>query len=126
MAMGTKHSEGGKLVNSRVIRCSYRSNFYQSTTQKSSPLRGDKLNATNKGLSPQGPGIRTSPGLTGGFYAGCKFSEPPLPSALPLPPKHWTQTGRPSNLAFHNSTSALASEHKDVTQQLKLLLKVQA
>lgn len=131
MAMGTKHSEGGRLVNvnSRVLRCSFRANIHQNTIQKSSPLRGEsvpRLNATTKRQSPQGPGPRTSPGLVAGHYAGCKFSEPPLPSALPLPPKHWMQIARPSSLNFHTAAAALTSDHKDVTQQLKMLLKVQA
>ncbi|KAJ8919198.1 hypothetical protein NQ315_012186 [Exocentrus adspersus] len=66
---------------------------------------------------------RTSPGLLAGHYAGCKFLEPPLPSALPLPPQHWMQTTtRTLQLPFRSNKS----DHYDVAQQLKVLLKVQA
>nr|CAH7748509.1 unnamed protein product [Callosobruchus chinensis] len=75
--------------------------------------------------SPSSP--RTSPGLLAGHYAGCKFSEPPSPSQLPLPPKHWTQTNgaRQVRVPFH---AALKADHHlaDGAQQLKMLLKVQA
>ncbi|XP_050498038.1 proline-rich nuclear receptor coactivator 2-like [Diabrotica virgifera virgifera] len=131
MAMATKHSEGGRIVGitSRALRYPSKTNQQQGVLQKGTPRRGEssiqRLNASTRGHSPNGSSPRTSPGLVAGHYAGCKFSEPPLPSALPLPPKHWMQTARPSRLTFY-PTIPVASDHKDVAQQLKMLLKVQA
>lgn len=88
--------------------------------QRLSPVRVPSSTASSQGSSP-----RTSPGLLAGHYAGCKWTEPPLPSALPLPPQHWMmQTSRAvlhPHLYPKNSV-----QQPDIAQQLKVLLKVQA
>lgn len=73
------------------------------------------------------PSPRSSPGLVAGYYAGCKFTEPPSASALPLPPQHWTQTHKSVMFPFRAiKIPSPVDQHHDFTQQLKLLLKVQA
>lgn len=88
-----------------------------------SPVKRHPRSPTSSPQGSLGSSPRTSPGLLAGHYAGCKFSEPPSPSALPLPPKHWMQTNRAVRLPFHSS---IKSDYSDVAQQLKVLLKVQA
>ncbi|KAJ8968008.1 hypothetical protein NQ314_002542 [Rhamnusium bicolor] len=136
MAMAKKHVDGGRIVTSgkvRAARCPTKvPNCHQgSPSQRSSPNKNGEPHLQRlspvrvHSQSPQGSlgsSPRTSPGLLAGHYAGCKFSEPPLPSALPLPPQHWMQTTRSVRLPFHSTKS----DHSDVAQQLKVLLKVQA
>ncbi|KAK9747395.1 hypothetical protein QE152_g5340 [Popillia japonica] len=88
------------------------SNMTSSPTRGQSPLK-----------SP-----RTSPGLLAGHYAGCKFTEPPLPSALPPPPKHWTmQMQHPTRTTTTMFKPEVPELQKlDIAHQLKVLLKVQA
>ncbi|XP_018328291.1 proline-rich nuclear receptor coactivator 2-like [Agrilus planipennis] len=69
----------------------------------------------------QGSSPRTSPGLLAGHYAGCKWVEPPLPSALPPPPQHWMQ-----KMSINCKFTKEASQPSDFTRQLKMLLNVQA
>lgn len=68
--------------------------------------------------SPKNMTPRSSPSL-GCHYAGAKFSEPPSPDTLPKPPMHWNLTALPHS-----------PEPKDrfleISQQLKMILKVQA
>ncbi|CAG9818364.1 unnamed protein product [Phaedon cochleariae] len=123
--MSQKHPQGSRAAR----HCSKVSARQE---QRSSPHRIEsslpRLNpAMGLSHSPQGhlrSSPRSVPGLVAGHYAGCKFSEPPLPSALPLPPKHWMQTSRSIRLPFHSIATVI--DHRDVTQQLKMLLKVQA
>lgn len=88
----------------------------QIATQRLSPVRVPSSTANSQGSSP-----RTSPGLLAGHYAGCKWTEPPLPSALPLPPQQWmVQT------SHHFANRGNSIQQPDIAQQLKVLLKVQA
>lgn len=87
-----------------------------------SPVKGHPHSPVRSPQGSLGSSPRTSPGLLAGHYAGCKFSEPPSPSALPLPPKHWMQTSRSVRLPLCTTKS----DHIDMASQLKILLKVQA
>ncbi|XP_064212087.1 proline-rich nuclear receptor coactivator 2 [Tribolium castaneum] len=76
---------------------------------KTSPVRGSATSPTTVGA---------------GHYAGCKWTEPPLPSALPPPPQHWMQAPPSSRvLPFRQPPKP---EQHDIENQLKVLLKVQA
>lgn len=135
MALAKKYVEGGRVVTSGKVRAarypSKAPNVHQgSLTERFCP---NKSEPHPQRLSPVGVHSRSpqsslasspriSPGLSAGHYAGCKFSEPPLPSTLPLPPQHWMQTTRSVRLSFHSAKS----DRNDVAQQLKVLLKVQA
>lgn len=83
--------------------------------------RGDRV------PSPTANNPRTSPGLLAGHYAGCKWSEPPLPSALPLPPQHWMLKQQQQRVPSKgDSNNNCVAQPTDIAQQLKVLLKVQA
>lgn len=87
---------------------------------------GDASPQHQGGSSPS-TSPRTSPGLLAGHYAGCKFTEPPLPSALPPPPQHWMQAPHHGAAVFHHQTIAFVKqEPEQLAHQLKILLKVQA
>lgn len=73
--------------------------------------------------TPRHSPVRSSASPTGaGHYAGCKWTEPPLPSALPPPPQHWMQAPHSRVLPFRQPKL----EQHDIENQLKVLLKVQA
>lgn len=80
--------------------------------------------------TPKQGSPRTSPGLLARHYAGCKFSEPPAPAMLPLPPQHWTLTQSSAYIMAPTDGTAhlfaLSHQQQCLTQQLKVLLKVQA
>ncbi|KAE8751784.1 hypothetical protein FOCC_FOCC001633 [Frankliniella occidentalis] len=67
-------------------------------------------------MSPKNITPRSSPSL-GCNYAGAKFSEPPSPDTLPKPPTHWNMT----QLSPRNK-----DQYLEISQQLMMLLKVQA
>lgn len=122
----------------------YRSKV-QTTPITSSQLRGTKPFIDNKvlrlsptsSLSPGSTSPRTSPGLLCGHFAGGKWSEPPSPCDVPIPPQQWTQL-----FASAKTTASIAIQKQmpsrqcyskrtdfamhDVAQHLKMLLKVQA
>ncbi|XP_044258256.1 proline-rich nuclear receptor coactivator 2 [Tribolium madens] len=94
-AMARKNSDGGP-----------RNRPKGPTTPRHSPVRGSAA-------SPTGAG----------HYAGCKWTEPPLPSALPPPPQHWMQAPPHSRVLPFRQPKP---EQHDIENQLKVLLKVQA
>lgn len=93
----------------------------QSSMEQSTPPRVSPLEriVTPTGTTPP----RTSPGLLAGHYASCKFTEPPSPSALPLPPLHWMQTTR---VVLPLRSCSSVEEPEKLVRELKILLKVQA
>lgn len=122
--MARKNQEIGKSMNGKPrsvknsnIKCHINTSPVKgepSITQRLSPVR---VSPHSQGSSP-----RTSPGLLAGHYAGCKWTEPPSPSALPLPPRHWMQS---SHTVLH-PFSLEKPKQPDIAQQLKVLLKVHA
>lgn len=131
----TKRSDiGGKIISQGKARAAKYPNKhnYQGSPNHSiqggpssrlSPVMGSPVRSPVPEPSP-----RSSPGLLARHYAGCKFTEPPSASALPLPPQHWMQNNQRSvMLPFQTATIPCArDQHHNFTQQLKLLLKVQA
>lgn len=65
--------------------------------------------------SPRDGSPRSSPSLAY-HYAGAKFSEPPSPDVLPKPPMHWNMM----------ALSPRKDQYQEISQQLKMILKVQA
>lgn len=105
----TKNETGRAVTNSNSTN--------SNSTKTPSPTRGG-----SPSTSP-----RTSPGLLAGHYAGCKFTEPPLPSALPPPPKHWMQMQHPIRSTTMSYKPEVPEQQQlDISHQLKVLLKVQA
>jgi len=69
--------------------------------------------------SPKNGSPRLSPSL-GCHYAGAKFSEPPSPDSLPKPPTHWT------GFCMTTLGAEETDNFREISQQLKMILKVQA
>jgi hypothetical protein len=67
-------------------------------------------------------------------FAGPKCLEPPTPTSLPRPPTTWTKINQPAIMNCSSARQALTfddlinheSNMNDMSQQLKMLLKVQA
>lgn len=75
-----------------------------------------RIGAPGGTTSPRNLTPRSSPSL-GVHYAGAKFSEPPSPDTLPKPPMRW-------NLTAHSPGNK--DRFMEISQQLKMILKVQA
>lgn len=123
--MAKKSPTSGKIITTNPNKYPNNNNNNAKSARCSpaikSPERGHSPNHPNGTSSSP----RTSPGLLAGHYAGCKFSEPPLPSALPLPPQHWMQQPN-CNTSMTLSPSIKHHPEMDIAHQLKILLKVQA
>lgn len=105
-------------------RCNSSNTKYFKTISPTPAKNEPKTPTPTRGVSPS-TSPRTSPGLLAGHYAGCKFTEPPLPSALPPPPKHWMQAPHVTRSTFKPEVSEQLKQ-LDISHQLKVLLKVQA
>lgn len=124
-----------RIFNSKHGTIKYPSTKYFKTIPSPPPsqLRCDnerltspvQIISTPNNNKSQGNSPRTSPGLLAGHYAGCKFTEPPSPSALPLPPQHWMQQNQQNKLNNFIGKEK-AKDVSDIAHQLKVLLKVQA
>lgn len=94
----------------------------KKTPRKKTPKAASPPAARNSGRVPRGKSASSSPPLGrpagSGHYAGPKFSDPPAPDALPQPPVQWISCG-----ALQAAPSEVCLE---ITNQLKLLLKVNA
>jgi len=93
----------------------------------SSRLGSPKLKgmASSPSSSSREGSPRTSPTL-GCNYAGAKFSEPPSPASLPKPPPHWTDCFYISSGGFPVLNPAMTDKYREISQQLKVILKVPA
>ncbi|KAF7273941.1 proline-rich nuclear receptor coactivator 2 A-like [Rhynchophorus ferrugineus] len=123
MAMTKRSDIGGKIVSQAKAKAT---KYPSKPTPQDSPVH----NKSPRQSPVRGTeSSRRSPlGVLAGHYAGCKFTEPPSASAVPLPPLHWMQAKKSVMLPFNAATSvpSAMNQHLDFTQQLKLLLKVQA
>ncbi|KAK9872708.1 hypothetical protein WA026_023413 [Henosepilachna vigintioctopunctata] len=115
ISRSTKNSVQESNKNSECGKKSPESNDQQnrSVSLSTSPLRTYNRSPIRKSISP----VES----IGKQYAGCKWTEPPSPSALPHPPKHWMQTSKIFARPFQ-----VCQTEQDFSQQLKVLLKVQA
>lgn len=97
--------------------------FNSVTSTKKEEKVFSRLSPSRTPSSTGSPGTspRMSPGMLAGHYAGCKWSEPPLPSALPRPPQHWMPTTPSVKRAFLPEKPDQPNAY-----QLKVLLNVQA
>lgn len=132
MAMTKRNDVGGKIISQgKAQGAKYPKHNSQGSPshnkQGGSPLRLSPVIGSPPRSPMAEPSPRLSPGLVARHYAGCKFTEPPSASALPLPPKHWTQLNRTVMLPFHATNKSCAiDQHQIFSQHLKQLLKVQA
>lgn len=123
-AMAKKNQEVVKTMNGKPRSVKYPNNKHCNSTSptKGEPFATQRLSPVRVSPNSQGSSPRTSPGLLAGHYAGCKWTEPPSPSALPLPPRHWMQSPH----GVLHSFSIEKPKQPDIAQQLKVLLKVNA
>ncbi|KAK3925077.1 Proline-rich nuclear receptor coactivator 2 [Frankliniella fusca] len=126
MGQGPGQGQSGcrSLASSPTKSCSSPESFVASGSVKKGKRSNDfsplSMSPTSRnsafwgGTSPKNITPRSSPSL-GCHYAGAKFSEPPSPDTLPKPPTHWNMT-----------QFSPKDQYLEISQQLKMLLKVQA
>ncbi|KAL1506502.1 hypothetical protein ABEB36_005853 [Hypothenemus hampei] len=118
----------GKVKGLKNLKQSFNGspNFKGGSPTRLSPVKVSSVGSITSSPTSEISSSRSSPGLVAGYYASCKFSEPPSASALPLPPVHWMITHQSVMLPFQAIDMRPCSVEQDFTHQLKLLLKVQA
>ncbi|XP_074114963.1 uncharacterized protein LOC141537720 [Cotesia typhae] len=88
--------------------------FSTSPCSKNYPrsLDSSGYSSSSSSSSPSRSSGNGSP--TNSYFAGSKWSDPPSPTALPQPPRHWTPT------------RCQQSENSLMTNHLKMILNVKA
>lgn len=121
MAGKNNIERSGSVGSASKPRGKQRAKSSPTTVMSSSPPRFNQPMQQRQSPLNTGRGSPRSPGLS--YFAGAKWTDPPSPTALPLPPIHWTQqTKHCTTLNFCNKEEASAN----IGGQLKMLLHTQA
>lgn len=122
MARKNQEVNGGDCQGKSRSQKNHNTVYFNNSSPKIDDKVFSRLSPSRTPPSAGSPGTspRMSPGVLAGHYAGCKWSEPPLPSALPRPPQHWMPTSSVKHV-FRPEKPEQPNAY-----QLKVLLKVQA